>query len=86
MTNIISDKKVTINGKVHTVTAVNGLDRVDINNKLHDLNVEMDKLRAKQIELVSMREAIDYECQKAEAKESADDCDNLFEQMFGYES
>ena len=83
MTNIISDKKVTINGMNHTVIAVNGLDRVDINNKLHDLNVEMDKLRAKQIELVSMREAIDYECQKAEAKESADDCDNLFEQMFG---
>ena len=63
MTNIISDKKVTINGMVHTVTAVNGLDRVDINNKLHYLNVEMDKLRAKQIELVSMREAIDYEWQ-----------------------
>ena len=71
---------------IHTVIAVNGLDRVDINNKLHYLNVEMDKLRAKQIELVSMRDAIDYECERMEASESADDCDNLFEQMFGYDS
>tara|TARA_B100000214_G_scaffold35722_1_gene22512 strand:+ start:207 stop:458 length:252 start_codon:yes stop_codon:yes gene_type:complete len=83
MTHIISNKKVTINGRVYEVTAVNGLDRVDINNKLHDLNEEMDKIKQKMIELVSMREAIDYECQRMEAKESADDCDNLFEQMFG---
>ena len=82
MTHIISDKKVTINGMVHTVTAVNGMDTVDINNALHDLNVEMDKLRARQSELVSMRDAIDYECERMKAKESADDCDNLFEQMF----
>ena len=80
MTNIISDKKVTINGMVHTVTAVNGLDRVDINNRLHDLNVEMDKLKQKQIELVSMRDMIDHEC---DLREQADNCDNLFEQMFG---
>tara|TARA_Y100001980_G_C14497876_1_gene274172 strand:+ start:409 stop:651 length:243 start_codon:yes stop_codon:yes gene_type:complete len=80
MTHIISDKKVTINGMIHTVTAVNGLDRVDINNRLHDLNVEMDKLRQKQIELVSMRDAIDFECDR---REQADNCDNLFEQMFG---
>ena len=80
MTHIISDKKVTINGMVHTVTAVNGMDRVDINNALHNLNVEMDKLRARQSELVSMRDAIDYECER---REQADNCDNLFEQMFG---
>ena len=80
MTHIISDKKVTINGMIHTVTAVNGLDRVDINNRLHDLNVEMDKLKQKQIELVSMRDAIDHEC---DLREQADNCDNLFEQMFG---
>ena len=80
MTNIISDKKVTINGMVHTVTAVNGLDRVDINNRLHDLNVEIDKIKQKQIELVSMRDAIDFECDR---REQADNCDNLFEQMFG---
>jgi len=79
MTHIISDKKVTINGMVHTVTAVNGMDTVDINNALHDLNVEMDKLKQKQIELVSMRDAIQYECDR---REQADNCDNLFEQMF----
>ena len=79
MTHIISDKKITINGMVHTVTAVNGMDTVDINNALHDLNVEMDKLKQKQIELVSMRDAIQYECDR---REQADNCDNLFEQMF----
>ena len=47
MTHIISDKKVNINGMIHTVTAVDGLDTVDINNQLHHLNVEMDKLKAK---------------------------------------
>ena len=54
MTHIISDKKVNINGMIHTVTAVDGLDTVDINNQLHHLNVEMDKLKAKQSELIQM--------------------------------
>lgn len=80
MTNIISDKIVTINGMNHKVIAVNGMDRIDINTKLHYLNVEMDKLKAKQADLVAMRDAIDYECER---KELANDCDNLFEQMFG---
>ena len=80
MTHIIANKKVTINGMEHTVTAVDGLDRVDINNRLHYLNVEMDKLKAKQAELVAMRDMIDYECER---REQADNCDNLFEQMFG---
>ena len=40
MTHIISDKKVIINGMEHVVTAVDGLDMVDINNKLHYINVE----------------------------------------------
>tara|TARA_A200000159_G_scaffold41601_1_gene38256 strand:+ start:3080 stop:3385 length:306 start_codon:yes stop_codon:yes gene_type:complete len=80
MTHIISDKKVSINGMEHTVTAVDGLDRIDINNKLHYLNVEMDKLKAQQSKLVAMRDMIDYECER---REQADNCDNLFEQMFG---
>ena len=70
MTHIISDKSVLINGMIHTVTAVDGLDTVDINNQLHHLNVEMDKLKAKQSELIQMRERA----------ESADD---LFNEMFG---
>ena len=63
MTHIISDKKVNINGMIHTVTAVDGLDTVDINNQLHHLNVEMDKLKAKQSELIQMREMIEHQCE-----------------------
>ena len=80
MTHIISDKKVNINGMIHTVTAVDGLDRVDINNQLHHLNVEMDKLKAKQSVLIQMREMIDHQCEMLERAESADD---LFNEMFG---
>ena len=55
MTHIIADKSVLINGMIHTVTAVDGLDRVDINNQLHYLNVEMDKLKANR-QVIAMRE------------------------------
>ena len=80
MTHIISDKQVNINGMIHTVTAVDGLDTVDINNQLHHLNVEMDKLKAKQSVLIQMREMIDHQCEMLERAESADD---LFNEMFG---
>ena len=80
MTHIISDKSVLINDIMHTVIAVDGLDRVDINNQLHHLNVEMDKLKAKQSELIQMREMIDHQCEMRERAESADD---LFNEMFG---
>lgn len=81
----ITDKKVLINNSEYNVTAVNGLDRVAINTRLHYINVEMDKLKQKQSELVAMRDELDRICEMQEAGESADDCDNLFEQMFGYE-
>ena len=77
----ITDKKVLINNMDHTVTAVNGLDRVAINTRLHYINEELLKLRTKQSELVAMRDELD----RVEAPESADDCDNLFEQMFGFD-
>ena len=80
MTHIISDKSVLINGMMHTVIAVDGLDTVDINNQLHHLNVEMDKLKAKQSELIQMREMIEHQCEMLERAESADD---LFNEMFG---
>ena len=80
MTHIISDKKVIINGMEHVVTAVDGLDRVDINNKLHYLNVEMDKLRQKQESLLQMRNMIDFECERREMQDKET---NLFEEMFG---
>ena len=80
MTHIISDKKVNINGIMHTVTTVDGLDTLDINNQLHHLNVEMDKLRVKQSRLIQMREMIQHQCEMRERAESADD---LFNEMFG---
>ena len=69
-----------INGMEHTVTAVDGMDRVQINPRLHYLNVEMDKLKAKQARLLTMRDMIDREC---EMRERAENADNLFDEMFG---
>jgi len=69
-----------INGMEHKVTAVDGLDRCQINTRLHYLNVEMDKLKMKQARLVTMRDMIDRECEMRERAESADD---LFAEMFG---
>ena len=71
----------------HTVTAVDGLDRVDINNKLHDLNEEISKLQTQIIGLrevqsmyVEMRDMIDLECER---RERSEEVENLFDEMFG---
>ena len=80
MTHIISDKKIITNGMECDVIAVDGLDRVDINNKLHYINVEMDKLRQKQESLLQMRNMIDFECERREMQERETP---LFEEMFG---
>ena len=87
MTYTISDKQVTINGMTHTVTAVNGLDTVEINNKLHDLNEQISKLQTKIIGLrevqsmyVEMRDMIDLECER---RERGEEVQNLFYEMFG---
>ena len=72
--------KRIINGMEHTVTTVDGMDRVQINLRLGHLRDEMDKLKAKQARLLAMRDMIDRECERME---QAENCDNLFEQMFG---
>ncbi|AOV60194.1 hypothetical protein S820908_047 [Synechococcus phage S-CAM9] len=77
---IIADETRTINGMDHTVTTVDGMDRVQINNRLHYINVEMDKLKQTQMALLQMRDAIDYECERREEEESGKD---LFTEMFG---
>ena len=69
-----------INGMAHTVTTVNDMDRVQINLRLGHLNEQMDKLKAKQARLLAMRDMLDRECERME---QAENCDNLFEQMFG---
>lgn len=76
MSFTVTDKKQFINGIEHTVTAVNGMDRVEINNKLHDIGDQILKLKMKQDELVQMRNLIDREC---EMREMGD----LFDELFG---
>ena len=73
MSFIITDQPVIINGTEHQVTAVNGMDRVLINNKLHDLGEQILKLRMQQDELVRMRNLIDQQ-----HEETVD----LFKQLF----
>ena len=79
---MIIDRNSTrvINNMEHKVITVDGLDRVEINNELHKLNEQMMKLKMQQSVLVSMRDAIDRECEMMERAESADD---LFAEMFG---
>ena len=73
---MIENQTRMINGMGHTVITVNGLDRVQINNRLHDLNEQVMALRVKQDELVQMRDRIDRELAIAEM-------DSLFDQMWG---
>ena len=74
MTFTITDQPVIINGIEHLVTAVNGFDRVQINNKLHDIGEVILNLRMEQDRLVQMRNLIDSEHQKT---------DDLFAELFG---
>ena len=59
MTFTITEQPVIINGIEHLVTAVNGMDRVLINNKLHDLGDQIMKLRMQQDKLAMMRNVLD---------------------------
>lgn len=69
-----------INNTVYDMPTVDGLDRCEINTKLHYLNVEMDKLKLQQSALISMRDQLDrYE----EVEERADAVENIFAEMFG---
>ena len=72
-----------INGTSYDMPTVNGMDRCQINTRLHYLNVEMDKLKAKQAALISARDQLD---RHAEMLEMEDKEGNLFEQMFGVDS
>ena len=55
----ITDKLQTINGKEYSLSAVNGLTRVEINNRLHYLGDQILKLRMQQDELIKMRDELD---------------------------
>ena len=59
-----------------SIITVNGLDRVQINNKLHDIGDQIMKLKMKQDALVQMRNEIDRQSDVAEMN-------ILFDDMFG---
>jgi len=59
-----------------SIITVNGLDRVQINNKLHDIGDQIMKLKMEQDVLVQMRNQIDRECDMQEMG-------SLFDQMWG---
>ncbi len=65
-----------INNTEYDMPTVDGMDRTEINTKLHYLNVEMDKLKAKQAALIDARNQLDRHNDMQEM-------DNLFDDMFG---
>ena len=74
MTNFVIDQPRMINGVEHLVTTVNGFDRVQINNKLHDIGEVILNLKMEQDRLVQMRNLIEQEHEKT---------DDLFNELFG---
>jgi hypothetical protein len=74
MSFTITDQPAIINGTEHQVTAVNGMDRVLINNKLHDLGEQILKLRMQQDELAQMRNVLDHHIKSKE--------EDLFEMFY----
>lgn len=60
----------------HMVTTVDGLDRVEINNKLHYLGDQLMKLKMEQDHLIQMRNMIDRQ-------NELNEMDDLFQEMFG---
>ena len=65
-----------INGIEYETPTVDGMDRVQINNRLHYINVEIDKLRSTQTALIEMRNQLDRHNEMLEMG-------NLFDEMFG---
>ena len=78
MSNFVIDQPRIINGLEHLVTTVNGFDRVQINNKLHDIGEVILNLKMEQDRLVQMRNLIDR--QHEETDELFND---LFAELFG---
>ena len=76
MTHIITERTTMSQGMPITVTTVDGLDRIQINNKLHDLGEQILKLRMEQNTLLQMRNMIDAENDRREMGD-------LFDEMFG---
>jgi hypothetical protein len=73
---MISERTTMSQGMPITVTTVNGMDRIEINNKLHKIGDELLKLKMQQQALIEMRNQID---RQNEIIEMGD----LFDEMFG---
>ena len=76
MTHVIADRTTISQGMPITVTTVDGLDRIEINNRLHHLGDQILKLKMQQDELMQMRQMIDSENERREAND-------LFDELFG---
>jgi len=76
MPNIISERTTMSQGMPITVTTVNGMDRIEINNKLHEIGDQLLKLKMEQQRYLEMRNQID---RQNEIIEMGD----LFDELFG---
>ena len=65
----------TINGNTYDIPTVDGMDRCQINTRLHYLNVELDKLKMKQAALIEARNQLDRHVEMQDV--------DLFAEMFG---
>ena len=65
-----------INGRSYDMPTVGGMDRCQINTRLHYINEELSKIKAKQAALIAARDELD---RHAEMQEMG----NLFDEMFG---
>ena len=76
MTHTISERTMISQGMPITITTVNGMDRIEINNKLHQIGDQLLKLKMEQQYYLEMRNQID---RQIEAMEMGD----LFDEMYG---
>ena len=65
-----------INGTSYDMPTVNGMDRCQINTRLHYINEELSKIKLKQAALIAARDELDRHAEMAEMG-------NLFDEMFG---
>ena len=76
MTHTIAERTTMSQGMPITVTTVNGMDRVEINNKLHKIGDQLLKLKMQQNALIEMRNQIDRQNEMIEMGD-------LFDELFG---
>ena len=72
----VTEQPRIINGMEHQVLTVDGMDRTQINTRLHYINVALSKIKAEQSALIEARNQMD---RHIESREMGD----LFDEMFG---